>query len=97
MGSLVHKTNERFKCPLVTGALTSGGLTVIANAPNPGEQSRAGTPTRASSARMGCSPPRYHPPWPRLNGHGLNGAAGRDADAGDGRMGVVPTNTASGQ
>ncbi|WP_137918511.1 putative Na+/H+ antiporter [Hydrogenophaga sp. 2FB] len=36
MGSLVHEKNDRFKYPLVAGALTSGGLTVIANAPNPG-------------------------------------------------------------
>lgn len=35
LGSLVEGTNEAFKYALVTGAVTGGGLTVIANAPNP--------------------------------------------------------------
>lgn len=35
LGSLVEGTNAAFKYALVTGAVTGGGLTVIANAPNP--------------------------------------------------------------
>ncbi len=35
LGSLVDGTSEEFKIALVSGAVTGGGLTVIANAPNP--------------------------------------------------------------
>jgi len=35
LGSLVEGLSEEFKYALVTGAVTGGGLTVIANAPNP--------------------------------------------------------------
>lgn len=35
LGSLVEGLSEDFKYALVTGAVTGGGLTVIANAPNP--------------------------------------------------------------
>jgi predicted cation transporter len=35
LGSLVEGTSEEFKYALVAGAVTGGGLTVIANAPNP--------------------------------------------------------------
>jgi hypothetical protein len=35
LGSLVQGTDDGFKYALVTGAVTGGGLTVIANAPNP--------------------------------------------------------------
>lgn len=35
LGSLVEGLSEPFKYALVTGAVTGGGLTVIANAPNP--------------------------------------------------------------
>lgn len=35
LGSLVDGTSDAFKYALVTGAVTGGGLTVIANAPNP--------------------------------------------------------------
>ena len=35
LGSLVDGTDAAFKYALVTGAVTGGGLTVIANAPNP--------------------------------------------------------------
>jgi len=35
LGSLVQGTSEEFRYSLVAGALTGGGLTVIANAPNP--------------------------------------------------------------
>ena len=35
LGSLVEGTSEEFKRALVAGAVTGGGLTVIANAPNP--------------------------------------------------------------
>lgn len=35
LGSLVEGTNSTFRYALVTGALAGGGLTVIANAPNP--------------------------------------------------------------
>ncbi len=35
LGSLVEGTTEEFRYALVAGALTGGGLTVIANAPNP--------------------------------------------------------------
>lgn len=35
LGSLVDGLNESFKYALVAGAVTGGGLTVIANAPNP--------------------------------------------------------------
>ena len=35
LGSLVEGTSEAFKYSLVAGAITGGGLTVIANAPNP--------------------------------------------------------------
>ena len=35
LGSLVEGTDAAFRLALVTGALTGGGLTVIANAPNP--------------------------------------------------------------
>jgi Na+/H+ antiporter NhaD/arsenite permease-like protein len=35
LGSLVQGTSDEFKYALVAGALTGGGLTVIANAPNP--------------------------------------------------------------
>jgi hypothetical protein len=35
LGSLVQGTDDAFKYALVTGAVTGGGLTVIANAPNP--------------------------------------------------------------
>jgi Na+/H+ antiporter NhaD/arsenite permease-like protein len=35
LGSLVPDLSEEFKLALVGGAVTGGGLTVIANAPNP--------------------------------------------------------------
>jgi hypothetical protein len=35
LGSLVEGVNDEFKFALVAGAVTGGGLTVIANAPNP--------------------------------------------------------------
>jgi hypothetical protein len=35
LGSLVEGTSDEFKYSLVAGAITGGGLTVIANAPNP--------------------------------------------------------------
>jgi hypothetical protein len=35
LGSLVEGTNELWRYMLVAGAVTGGGLTVIANAPNP--------------------------------------------------------------
>ena len=35
LGSLVEGLSEEFKYALVAGAVTGGGLTVIANAPNP--------------------------------------------------------------
>jgi Na+/H+ antiporter NhaD/arsenite permease-like protein len=35
LGSLVDGLSEPFKISLVAGAVTGGGLTVIANAPNP--------------------------------------------------------------
>lgn len=35
LGSLVEGLSEPFKVSLVAGAVTGGGLTVIANAPNP--------------------------------------------------------------
>jgi Na+/H+ antiporter NhaD/arsenite permease-like protein len=35
LGSLVENLTDEFKYALVTGAVTGGGLTVIANAPNP--------------------------------------------------------------
>jgi Na+/H+ antiporter NhaD/arsenite permease-like protein len=35
LGSLVDGLNTEFKVALVAGAVTGGGLTVIANAPNP--------------------------------------------------------------
>jgi predicted cation transporter len=35
LGSLVEGLSDEFKYSLVTGAVTGGGLTVIANAPNP--------------------------------------------------------------
>jgi predicted cation transporter len=35
LGSLVEGVTEEFKYALVAGAVTGGGLTVIANAPNP--------------------------------------------------------------
>ena len=35
LGSLVEGLSEEFKLSLVAGAVTGGGLTVIANAPNP--------------------------------------------------------------
>jgi hypothetical protein len=35
LGSLVDGTDDAFKYALVAGAVTGGGLTVIANAPNP--------------------------------------------------------------
>jgi hypothetical protein len=35
LGSLVQGLSEEFKIALVAGAVTGGGLTVIANAPNP--------------------------------------------------------------
>jgi len=35
LGSLVPGLSQEFKIALVTGAVTGGGLTLIANAPNP--------------------------------------------------------------
>ncbi|MDR2924378.1 MAG: putative Na+/H+ antiporter [Azoarcus sp.] len=35
LGSLVHGLSDEFKYALLTGAVTGGGLTIIANAPNP--------------------------------------------------------------
>ena len=35
LGSLVEGLSDEFKYALVAGAVTGGGLTVIANAPNP--------------------------------------------------------------
>jgi predicted cation transporter len=35
LGSLVEGVSDEFKYSLVSGAVTGGGLTVIANAPNP--------------------------------------------------------------
>jgi hypothetical protein len=38
LGSLVQGVGDEFKYALVAGAITGGGLTVIANAPNPAGQ-----------------------------------------------------------
>jgi len=38
LGTLVPNLGEPFKTALVEGAVTGGGLTVIANAPNPAGQ-----------------------------------------------------------
>jgi predicted cation transporter len=35
LGSLVDGLSDEFKYALITGAVTGGGLTIIANAPNP--------------------------------------------------------------
>jgi Na+/H+ antiporter NhaD/arsenite permease-like protein len=35
LGSLVEGLSDEFKVALVAGAVTGGGLTIIANAPNP--------------------------------------------------------------
>jgi Na+/H+ antiporter NhaD/arsenite permease-like protein len=35
LGSLVEGLSDEFKIALVAGAVTGGGLTIIANAPNP--------------------------------------------------------------
>lgn len=35
LGSMVESLSDEFKVALVAGAVTGGGLTVIANAPNP--------------------------------------------------------------
>ena len=35
LGSLVEGLSDEFKVALVAGAVTGGGLTVVANAPNP--------------------------------------------------------------
>ena len=40
--ALVHGLGDDFKYSLVAGAVTGGGLTVIANAPNPAGQSILG-------------------------------------------------------
>lgn len=52
LGSLVQGVDEPFKYALVAGAVTGGGLTVIANAPNPAGFAilRASFPERAISS-----------------------------------------------
>ena len=52
LGSLVDGLSDEFKLSLVAGAVTGGGLTVIANAPNPAGYSilRGGFPDGAISA-----------------------------------------------
>src|SRR3546814_18280951 len=40
LGSLVEGTSEQWRYMLVAGAVTGGGLTVIANAPNPRSEER---------------------------------------------------------
>ena len=42
LGTLVPQMDERLKVALVEGAVTGGGLTVIANAPNPAGQALLG-------------------------------------------------------
>jgi hypothetical protein len=53
LGSLVEGLSDDFKYSLVTGAVTGGGLTVIANAPNP-----AGAAILKSSFREGAISPK---------------------------------------
>jgi Na+/H+ antiporter NhaD/arsenite permease-like protein len=54
LGSLVEGLSDEFKYSLVAGALTGGGLTVIANAPNP-----AGYSILKSSFHEGAISPLY--------------------------------------
>jgi Na+/H+ antiporter NhaD/arsenite permease-like protein len=54
LGSLVEGLSDEFKYSLVAGALTGGGLTVIANAPNP-----AGYSILKSSFDQGAISPLY--------------------------------------
>jgi Na+/H+ antiporter NhaD/arsenite permease-like protein len=54
LGSLVEGLSDEFKYSLVAGALTGGGLTVIANAPNP-----AGYSILKSSFHEGTISPLY--------------------------------------
>jgi Na+/H+ antiporter NhaD/arsenite permease-like protein len=54
LGSLVEGLSDEFKYSLVAGALTGGGLTVIANAPNP-----AGYSILKSSFNDGVISPLY--------------------------------------
>jgi predicted cation transporter len=54
LGSLVEGLSEEFKYALVTGAVTGGGLTVIANAPNPaGASILKGTFSEGAIAPLG--------------------------------------------
>ena len=55
LGSLVEGLSEEFKYALVAGAVTGGGLTVIANAPNPaGFAILRGTSRTRPSTRWAC-------------------------------------------
>ncbi len=54
LGSLVEGLSEEFKYALVTGAVTGGGLTIIANAPNPaGASILKGTFSEGAIAPLG--------------------------------------------
>ena len=59
LATLVPNLDDRLKIAVVEGAVTGGGLTVIANAPNPAGPgaARRGSST-APSCRWGCWPAR---------------------------------------
>lgn len=65
LGSLVEGLSDEFKYALVTGAVTGGGgLTIIANAPNPAGAAilRSHFDDEAIQP-SGPTPRRYRPPW----------------------------------
>jgi hypothetical protein len=66
LGTLVPNLDEAFRVALVEGAVTGGGLTVIANAPNPAGQALLSRFSAEPCNRWGCWPPRsFRPSWRR--------------------------------
>ena len=53
LATLVPNLDDRLKLAVVEGAVTGGGLTVIANAPNPAGQALLGRSSTARSLPLG--------------------------------------------
>jgi hypothetical protein len=58
LATLVPNLDDRLKLAVVEGAVTGGGLTVIANAPNPAGQALLARSSTARSCRSGWRPAR---------------------------------------
>ena len=65
LATLVPNLDDSLKFAVVEGAVAGGGLTVIANAPNPAGQALLAASSTTLSSRSACSWARCcRPPWP---------------------------------